>query len=52
MVEVMKSKTERVIVAATAITLASATGMVGAGVGAALVDYAIQKLGKREDKKK
>ena len=47
----MTGKTERVVTAAVAITLGSATGLVGAVVGAAAVDYAVQKLEQRGKKK-
>ncbi len=46
-----RTKTERVITAAAAITLGSATGLLGAGIGAAAVDYTLQKIAKRDEKK-
>lgn len=48
----MPKKTERIITATAAITLASATGTIGPIIGAAIVDYAVQKLEKRGGKKK
>ena len=48
----MSSKTERVVIAAAAITAASATGTIGPVIGAAAVDYALQQLAKRKGAKK
>ncbi len=47
----MASKTERVVIAATAIAVASVASPVGAVLGAAAVDYAAQRLAKRVEKK-
>ena len=48
----MPSKTERVVTAAAAIAVGSVAGPVGAVIGAAVVDYAVQKLEKRGEKKR
>lgn len=48
----MRSKTERVVTAAAGILIGTAFGgPIGAGVGAAAADYAIQRIGKASDKK-
>ena len=48
----MTSKTERVVIAAAAIAIGGVTSPVGAVIGAAGVDYAVQKLEKRGEKKR
>ncbi len=45
------TKAERVVTAAVGITLASASGPLGAAIGAAVVDYTLQKIAQRSAKK-
>lgn len=47
----MASKTERVVIAAAAIAIGSVSSPIGAAIGAAAVDYAINKSSKRSPKK-
>jgi len=48
----MSSKTGRVVIATVAIAAAGVSSPIGAAIGAAAADYAIQKLEKRGQKKK